>query len=105
MNVRALLLLLGVAAIAALFCAVAMAADDSRPGAAVPWITYEAEQATTNGTLLGPDWTGHTPGREASGRRCVRLGATGDFIEFIAKADAQGLVLRYSIPDTSDGRG
>ncbi len=74
-------------------------------GATLPWITYEAEKAETNGTVLGPDYTGHTPAREASGRQCVRLGATGEFLEFTATADAQGLVVRYCIPDSPDGHG
>jgi hypothetical protein len=74
-------------------------------GAILPWVTYEAELAKTSGTVLGPDYTGQTPTREASGRRCVRLDATGEFLEFTAKADAQGVVVRYCIPDSPDGRG
>lgn len=81
------------------------AAAETAPGATLPWVTYEAEQATTNGTILGPDFTGQTPAREASGRRCVRIAATGQFVELTAKADAQGLVVRYCIPDSPDGRG
>jgi Pectate lyase superfamily protein len=80
-------------------------AADSTRGASLPWVTYEAELANTSGTVLGPDYTGHTPAREASGRRCVRLGATGEFLEFTAKAAAEGIVVRYCIPDSSDGRG
>jgi hypothetical protein len=80
-------------------------AAEAGRGAIVPWMTYEAEQATTNSTVLGPDYTGRTPAREASGRRCVRLSATGEFLEFTAKSDAQGLVVRYCIPDSADGRG
>jgi hypothetical protein len=74
-------------------------------GAALPWVTREAEQATTTGTVLGPDYTGRTPAREASGRRCVRLSKTGQYLEFPAQADAQGIVVRYSIPDSADGVG
>jgi hypothetical protein len=94
-------------ALAALTAAVlpAAALGEDAPGATVPWVTYEAEQAKTSGTRLGPDYTGSTPAREASGRRCVRLAETGQFVEFTAKADAQGLVIRYSIPDSSDGHG
>ena len=55
--------------------------------------------------MVGPDYTGHTAAREASGRQCVRLAGTGEFVEFTAKADAQGLVVRYCIPDSPDGRG
>src|SRR5581483_298913 len=96
--------LLGLAVIFAP-ASLAGAAAQEAPGAAVPWVTYEAEQAKTNGTRLGPDYTGRTPAREASGRRCVRLAETGQFIEFTAKADAQGMVVRYCIPDSADGRG
>jgi hypothetical protein len=74
-------------------------------GAVVPWTTYEAEQLNTTGSVIGPDYAGHTAAREASGRRCVRLAALGQFLELTAKADAQGLVVRYSIPNTPDGRG
>jgi Pectate lyase superfamily protein len=74
-------------------------------GADLPWKTYEAEQSTTTGAVLGPDYTGHTPAREASGRRCVRLAATGEYLQFTAKTDAQGLIVRYCIPDSSVGGG
>ncbi|HEY1921274.1 MAG TPA: glycosyl hydrolase family 28-related protein [Tepidisphaeraceae bacterium] len=74
-------------------------------GAMLPWITYEAEQAKTTGSILGPDYIGHTPAREASSRRCVSLAATGQFLEFTASADANGMVVRYCIPDSPDGRG
>jgi hypothetical protein len=80
-------------------------AADAILGAKVPWTTYEAEDAATNGSVLGPDYTDQTPAREASGRRCVRLSQTGQFVEFTVKEDANGLVLRYCIPDSADGRG
>src|SRR6476659_8459442 len=100
------LLVLGFAAFSTPAC-LALGADRSTDtrGAAVPWTSYEAEQARTNGTILGPDFTGKTAAREASGRRCVRFSKTGEFVEFTAKADAQGVVVRYSIPDSPDGRG
>src|SRR4051812_39997009 len=78
---------------------------ESSRGATLPWITCEAESAKTNATIEGPDFTGNTAAREASGRGCVRLGSTGQFVEFAAKSDAQGLVVRYSIPDSQDGVG
>lgn len=104
MNVRGLLLLLGCAAFAATPARPVVAAT-GEPGAVLPWTTYEAEGAKTTGVVLGPDFTGRTPAREASGRRCVRLDATGQFLEFSARGDAQGLVVRYSLPDSPDGRG
>jgi hypothetical protein len=96
-------LLFGLAAILAVVARAGAAADER--GAVVPWVTYEAEQTTTNGTVIGPDYTGHTPAREASGRQCVRLARAGEFMEFTAKADAQGLVVRYCIPDSPRGGG
>src|SRR3954467_15429005 len=101
MNLRHLML--GLAALPALAHAAPLAAAER--GATVPWVTYEAEQTTTNATLLGPDYTGQTAAREASGRRCVRLAATGQHVELTANTDAQGLVVRYSIPDSVDGVG
>src|SRR3954468_10200681 len=99
-------LLAGFAALIALTSpAASSAAEASERGASIPWTSYEAEDANTSGTVLGPDYTGNTAQREASGRRCVRLAATGQYVEFTANADAQGLVVRYSIPDTADGRG
>lgn len=91
----------------ALFFALASQAnaEETGRGALVPWVTYEAEQARTSGSVLGPDYTGRTPAREASGRECVQLNAQGQFIEFVARSDAQGMVIRYCIPDSPDGRG
>jgi Pectate lyase superfamily protein len=77
------------------------AVQTSRPGAVLPWTTYEAETAKSNGLVLGPDYIGQTPAREASGRQCVRLSQTGNFIEFNAKADANGIVVRYCLPPDS----
>jgi len=85
--------------------ALVQSARAAKPGATLPWVTYEAEQMTTSGTVLGPDYTGHTPAREASGRQCVRLSETSQYVQFTARAQAQGLVVRYCIPNTPDGRG
>jgi hypothetical protein len=74
-------------------------------GAQIPWMTYEAESAKTNATILGPDYTGQTAVREASGRHCVQLSSTFDYVEFTAVADAQGMVIRYNLPNSPDGTG
>lgn len=95
-------LLLGFAAIIAM-APRAGAADFGLTGS--PWTTYEAESSATNGTMLGPEYIGHSAAREASGRRCVRLDRTGQFVKFTAKEDAQGLVVRYCIPDSPNGGG
>lgn len=96
-------LLLGLAAIAAVTAPAS--ADEGTRGATVPWTTLEAEAAKTTGTVVGPDFTGQTAAREASGRTCVRLDATGQSVEFTATAETQGLIVRYSLPDSPDGVG
>ena len=75
------------------------------PGATVPWTTYEAENMTTNGTLLGPGYAPFTVQAESSGRQCVELSATGQYVQFTASAPANSIVVRYSVPDSADGTG
>jgi hypothetical protein len=74
-------------------------------GAAVPWTTYEAEDMATSGTILGPQYAPHLVASEASGRKCVRLNAVGDYVQFTATSSANAIVVRYSVPDTPDGAG
>jgi hypothetical protein len=74
-------------------------------GASVPFKEQEAEYAATNGTLIGPDRLyGHLPS-EASGRQAVTLDAAGEYVEFTLSAPANAMSFRYSLPDTSDGKG
>jgi hypothetical protein len=74
-------------------------------GATVPWLEYEAEGAATNGVLVGPDRTFGTIASESSGRRAVRLEATGQFVEFTSSQRANALVVRFVIPDAPGGGG
>ncbi|MBN9389717.1 MAG: right-handed parallel beta-helix repeat-containing protein [Chloroflexi bacterium] len=74
-------------------------------GATLPYVEYQAEDAATNGTKIGPDRVfTHLPA-EASGRMAVKLAGQGQFVEFTLTGPANSLVLRYSIPDTEDGKG
>jgi Pectate lyase superfamily protein/Divergent InlB B-repeat domain len=75
-------------------------------GATVPWTTYEAENMTiSGGKILGPDYGHNTVASESSGRECVQLNGTGQYIQFTAQAAANSIVVRYSVPDTSNGAG
>ena len=74
-------------------------------GATVPWLEYEAETASTNGVVIGPDRTFGTLPSEASGRRAVRLESMGQYVEFTSTARANALVVRYVIPDAPAGGG
>ncbi|GLW09127.1 hypothetical protein Misp01_42560 [Microtetraspora sp. NBRC 13810] len=78
-------------------------------GAAVPWVSYEAEAGRYQGTLLETDplrTFGHTNfATESSGRKSVRLNSTGQFVEFTSTNAANAIVVRNSIPDAPNGGG
>ncbi|MFC4113236.1 glycosyl hydrolase family 28-related protein [Nonomuraea zeae] len=73
-------------------------------GAAVDFAEQEAENAATNGTLIGPDRAAYTLPAEASGRRAVRL-TPGQHVEFTLPGAANAITVRYSIPDAPGGGG
>ncbi len=80
-------------------------ASSSSRGATVPWITYEAENMTNTGTILGPSYAGNNVASESSGRQCVQLSATNQYVQFTAQSNANAIVVRYSVPDTANGVG
>ncbi|MEU1971566.1 glycosyl hydrolase family 28-related protein [Microbacterium sp. NPDC019599] len=73
-------------------------------GAEVAFLEQEAENAVTNGTIIGPSREAYSLEAEASGRKAVRL-APGQFVEFTLPAAANAITVRYSIPDASGGGG
>ncbi len=75
------------------------------PGATIPWTTYEAEQMRTTGTVLGPVYEPYRVEMESSGQRCVKLSAKSQYVEFDATADANSMVIRFSLPDDREGNG
>jgi hypothetical protein len=74
-------------------------------GATLPYTEYEAESGGTNGSVFGPSRTFRTVAAEASGRKGVRLDATGEYVEFTLSQPTNSLVVRASIPDSADGAG
>ncbi len=74
-------------------------------GAALPYDEYEAESATTTGTLLGPSRVFGDLATEASGRRAVKLTSSGNALHFTSKHVANSIVVRYAIPDAPGGGG
>ncbi|WP_410813038.1 CARDB domain-containing protein [Micromonospora sp. 067-2] len=78
-------------------------------GAAVPYVSYEAESGRYQGALLETDplrTFGHTNfATESSGRKSVRLNSTGQFVEFTSANQANSIVVRNSIPDAPGGGG
>ncbi|HEX3771603.1 MAG TPA: glycosyl hydrolase family 28-related protein [Polyangiaceae bacterium] len=80
-------------------------------GAALPYVEYEAEDGTTNGTSLGPsravdgaDVFADIAG-ESSGRKAVKLAGAGQYVRFTTRAPANSVVVRFVIPDSQDGAG
>lgn len=70
-----------------------------------PWERHEAEGGRTNAEVRGPSRQYLSPESESSERRHVRLEEAGDQVEFVANREADGLVLRYCIPDAPGGGG
>ncbi|MEU9737052.1 glycosyl hydrolase family 28-related protein [Streptomyces sp. NPDC048002] len=73
-------------------------------GAAVDFDEQEAENARTDGEVIGPDRTPYTLPSEASGRKAVKL-LPGQYVEFVLPRNANALTVRYSIPDAPGGGG
>jgi Pectate lyase superfamily protein len=73
-------------------------------GAPVDFAEQEAENAVTDGTVIGPDRTAYTLPAEASGRAAVRL-APGQHVDFTLPRAANAITVRYSIPDAPNGGG
>jgi hypothetical protein len=73
-------------------------------GARVDFAEQEAENAATNGTVIGPDRSAYTLPAEASGRKAVKL-TPGQYVEFTLPGAANAITVRYSIPDAPGGGG
>jgi hypothetical protein len=73
-------------------------------GASVDFAEQEAENAKTNGVVIGPDRTAYTLPAEASGRSAVKL-TPGQYVEFTLPSAANAINVRYSIPDAPNGGG
>src|SRR5450759_2756725 len=74
-------------------------------GARVNFVEQEAENAVTNGTIIGPDTSAYTLAAEASGRKAVKLTSAGQYVEFTLAREANAITVRYSIPDAVSGGG
>ena len=81
----------------------AHAAATGGVGATLPFVEVQAENSTTNGTIIGPSAVYNTLAAEASYRKAVTLQGSGKFVEFTSPVSTNSLVFRYSIPDTGGG--
>ncbi|VVJ16137.1 mycodextranase [Amycolatopsis camponoti] len=73
-------------------------------GANVGFLEQEAENARTDGVVIGPDRSAYTLPSEASGRRAVKV-TPGQYVEFTLPAAANAITVRYSVPDAPRGGG
>jgi hypothetical protein len=73
-------------------------------GADLGFVEQEAENATTTGTVIGPNRVAYTLPAEASGRSAVQL-APGQYVQFTLPKAANAITVRYSIPDSPHGGG
>ncbi len=80
-------------------------AKHEEAGAALLYDRYEAEDLTTDGLVAEKDRTYHSIAAEASGRSYVELNEKGQSLTLTLENPADALVIRYSIPDSSDGKG
>ncbi|EFH85857.1 glycosyl hydrolase family 28-related protein [Ktedonobacter racemifer] len=73
-------------------------------GAQLGIVQQEAENATTNGTILPFDTSAYTLSSEASGRQAVQL-TPGQSVAFTLTQQANAVTIRYAIPDAPTGGG
>jgi hypothetical protein len=81
----------------------AFAAATGGVGATLPYTEVQAENASTNGTLIGPTADYNQLAAEASYRKAVTLSGSGKYVEFTTPVATNSIVFRYSIPDTGGG--
>jgi hypothetical protein len=75
----------------------------SGAGATVPFTEYEAESASTNGTIIGPSFAQGSLPSEASGREAVQLTATGQYVKFTLTSAANAVDLHYALNQGASG--
>jgi hypothetical protein len=75
----------------------------SGTGASVPFTEYEAENASTNGTIIGPDFTQGDLATEASGREAVQLTAQGQYVQFTLTSPANAFDVHYALNQGASG--
>ncbi len=84
------------------------AGDDSERGYFDhPYLRYEAEpeKCETNGTFLQPTYDQRELQSEASNQSAVQLNAKDSYVQWTNEKAAEGLTIRFSLPDSEDGKG
>ncbi len=73
----------------------------------MPYVRYEADQATLGGgaRVCGPSFDQDRTESEASERKYVALGTPGAYVEWAVRQPADGITLRFTMPDSATGDG
>jgi hypothetical protein len=73
-------------------------------GAAIDGVTeYQAVDETTNGSVIGPDYTQGQLATEAVGREAVQLTAPGQYVTFTLTSAANAFDLSYALSQGASG--
>ncbi len=79
-------------------------ANGTDAGASVSGMTeYEAENANSTGSKIGPDYTQGDLATEASGRTAVQLTGQGQYVEFTLTAPANAIDVHYALNQGASG--
>ncbi|MEC3996613.1 discoidin domain-containing protein [Actinacidiphila sp. DG2A-62] len=81
----------------------ALAAATGGSGASLPYVEVQAENSSTNGTVIGPSWAYGQLADEASYRKAVTLQGSGKYVQFTTPVATNSIDFRYSIPDSANG--
>jgi hypothetical protein len=76
-------------------------------GATMPYVRYESETGNfgNGANKLGPTYDMDLLASEATDRQCVSLPSSGSYVEWTAQESADGLTMRFSLPDAPGGGG
>lgn len=71
------------------------------------YLRYEAEEGkcATDGIILEPTYDQRTIQSEASNQSAIQLKTKGSYVEWTNDRAADGLTIRFSLPDDSTGKG
>lgn len=97
----------GLAALQMVICAEALAQSSDRGATLMPYTRYEADVGALNNAqvLQTTNFDISTTASEASQQKFVNLPSAGSSVEFTVSTAGNGVTLRYTMPDSSDGKG
>ena len=77
-------------------------------GANMPYVRYESEDGNYGGSATlyeAPEFRQEKTAAEASDQKYVGLPSNGSYVEWTVNETADGITMRYTMPDASDGSG